>query len=201
MGFYKNIGLKHLEDLEDYIKTKGWTDQSVDSIPLEKERYWCADSETESYIMYRSSLNVIWTIKKDGDRWFIRETAIIRGGRSYNNIDITEEIADMYNAMLANQPIYINIEKGLDCDTQANHGKFHIGTLKLKTTVEIAVEPGKEDIINNLPWRTKEKTSILLEDEFTSKIIFKLKAYCTVPESEIRDIRKQWNYASRQARR
>lgn len=200
MGFYKNIGLKHLEDLEDYIKTEGWTDQSIDSNPLEKGRYWCTDSETEMYIMYRSSLNVIWTIKKDGDRWFIRETAIIRGGRSYNNIDITEEIADMYNAMLANQPIYINIEKSLDYDEQVNHGKIHTGTLKLKTTVEIA-EPDKEDIINNLPWRTKAKTTILLEHEFESEITFKMKAYCTVPESEIRDIRKQWNYAARQVRR
>lgn len=196
MGFYKSIGLKHFEDLEEYIKNKGWSEQSDGYDPFDSCFYWysCADTE-----MYRNSLNVLWTIKREGDRWFIRETATIRGGRSYNGIDITEEIVDMYNAMLAKQPIYVNIERELDYDTQANHGKIQTGTLKLKTTVK-TVEITQEDT-NILPWEVKEKTNILLEHEFTSKINFKKKAYCMESENEIRDKHQQWNYAARYGRR
>lgn len=199
MGFYKSVGLKHFEDLEEYIKNKGWSEQSDGYDPFETAPfYWysCAGTET-----YYNSLNVVWTIKREGDRWFIRETATIRGGRSYNGIDITEEIVDMYNAMLAKQPIYINIERELDYDnTQANHvGKIHTGILKLKTTVK-TIEITQEDT-NILPWEVKEKTNILLEHEFTSKINFKKKAYCMESENEIRDKHQQWNYAARYGRR
>ena len=202
MGFYKSVGLKHFEDLEDYIKTKGWLDHSDGFDPFDtstSNSYWfsCADVAE----MYLSNPNVVWSIKKEGSRWFIRETATIRGGRSYNGIDITEEIVDMYNAMLAKQPVYIDIEKDLDYDVRANHGKICTGTLKLKTTVKI-VDLSKEDI-SNLPWtwNAKEKESILLEHEFASKINFKRKAYCMESEKEIRDKRQQWNYASRYGRK
>lgn len=199
MGFYKSVGLKHFEDLEDYIKTKGWLDHSEGFDPFDSANsfYWCAGPETSE--IYFNNLNVLWTIKKDGNRWFIRETATIRGGRSYNGIDITEEIVDMYNAMLAKQPIYVNIERELDYDTQTNHGKICTGTLKLKTTVK-TVELGKEDA-NVLPWEVKEKTNILLEHEFASKINFKRKAYSMESEEEIRDKRQQWKYASRYGRK
>lgn len=197
MGFYKSIGLKHFEDLEEYIKNKGWSDQSDGHDPFETSSfYWYSCAEPE---MYSSGLNVIWTIRKDGNRWLIRETATIRGGRSYNSIDITEEIIDMYNAMLAKQPIYINIERNLDYDTQDNHGRICTGTLKLKTTVK-TIELDQEDA-NTLPWEVKEKTNILLEHEFTSKINFKKKTYCMESESEIRDKRQQWKYAARYGRR
>ena len=200
MGFYKSVGLKHFEDLEDYIKTKGWLDRSEGFDPFDTSNsYWfsCADAAE----MYLSSLNVVWSIKKEGSRWFIRETATIRGGRSYNGIDITEEIVDMYNAMLAKQPVYIDIEKYLDYDVRANHGKICTGTLKLKTTVKI-VELGKEDM-SSLPWtwNARGKESILLEHEFASKINFKRKAYSMESEEEIRDKRQQWNYASRYGRK
>ena len=196
MGFYKSVGLKHFEDLEDYIKTKGWLDHSEGFDPFDTSNsYWfsCADVAE----MYLSNPNVVWSIKKEGSRWFIRETATFRGGRSYNGIDITEEIVDMYNAMLAKQPVYIDIEKDLDYDVRANHGKICTGTLKLKTTVRI-VELSKEDM-SSLPWtgNAREKKRILLEHEFTSKINFKRKAYSMESEEEIRNKRQQWNYASR----
>ena len=151
--------------------------------------------------MYLIDPNVVWSIKKEGSRWFIREIATIRGGRSYNGIDITEEIVDMYNAMLAKQPVYIDIEKYLDYDVRANHGKICTGTLKLKTTVKI-VELSKEDM-SSLPWtwNAREKKRILLEHEFASKINFKRKAYSKESEEEIRDKRQQWNYASRYGRK
>ena len=197
MGFYKSIGLKHFEDLEEYIKNKGWSDQSSGRDPFETSPfYWYSCAEPE---MYSSDLNVIWTIRKDGNRWLIRETATIRGGRSYNGIDITEEIVDMYNAMLAKQPIYINIERNLDYDPRANHGKICTGTLKLKTTVK-TIKVGREDT-GILPWEADEKTNILLEHEFESKIKFKRKAYSMESESEIRDKRQQWKYAARYRRR
>ena len=199
MGFYKSVGLKHFEDLEDYIKTKGWLDHSDGFDPFDTSNsYWfsCADAAE----MYLSNSNVAWTIKKEGNRWFIRETATIRGGRSYNGIDITEEIVDMYNAMLAKQPIYINIERNLDYDTRANHGKICTGTLKLKTTVKI-VDPRKEDT-NSQPWNiiNTGDVNILLEHEFESKINFKRKAYSMESESEIRDKHQQWSYSSRSSR-
>lgn len=198
MGFYKSIGLKHFEDLEEYIKNKGWSDQSNGHDPFETSPlYWHSYAEPE---MYYNSLNVAWTIKKDGNRWFIRETATIRGGRSYNGIDITEEIVDMYNAMLAKQPIYINIERNLDYDARANHGKkICTGTLKIKTTVK-TIEIVRKDT-GILPWEAEEKTNILLEHEFESKINFKRKAFSMESESEIRDKHQQWNYAARYGRR
>lgn len=196
MGFYKSVGLKHFEDLEDYIKTKGWLDQSdgFDSFDTSNSFLWYAAPEVSEEI-YFNNLNVVWSIRRDGNRWFIRETATIRGGRSYNGIDITEEIVDMYNAMLAKQPIYINIERNLDYDARANHGKICTGTLKLKTTVK-TIEISQEDA-KTLPWEVKEKTNILLEHEFESKINFKRKAYSMESESEIRDKHQQWTYASR----
>lgn len=200
MGFYKSVGLKHFEDLEDYIKTKGWLDHSDGFDPFDTSNsYW--SSYADAAEMYLSNPNVAWSIKKEGSRWFIREIATIRGGRSYNGIDITEEIVDMYNAMLAKQPVYIDIEKNLDYDARANHGKICTGTLKLKTTVKI-VDLSKEDI-SSLPWtwNVRKKESILLEHEFTSKINFKRKAYCMESEKEIRDKRQQWNYASRYGRK
>ena len=200
MGFYKSVGLKHFEDLEDYIKTKGWLDHSEGFDPFDTSNsYWssCADAAE----MYLIDPNVVWSIKKEGSRWFIREIATIRGGRSYNGIDITEEIVDMYNAMLAKQPVYIDIEKGLDYDVRAIHGKICTGTLKLKTTVKI-VELSKEDM-SSLPWtwNAREKKRILLEHEFASKINFKRKAYSKESEEEIRDKRQQWKYASRYGRK
>ena len=107
----------------------------------------------------------------------------------------------MYNAMLAKQPVYIDIEKYLDYDARANHGKICTGTLKLKTTVKI-VELSKEDM-SSLPWtrNAREKKRILLEHEFASKINFKRKAYSKESEEEIRDKRQQWNYASRYGRK
>ena len=201
MGFYKSIGLKHFEDLEEYIKNKGWSEQSDGYDPFDtSSRYWFpVDSYAETE-MYFNNLNVTWTIKKDGNRWFIREVATIRGGRSYNGIDITEEIVDMYNAMLAKQPIYINIERNLDYDARANHSKkICTGTLKLKTTVK-TIKIGRRDT-GILPWEAEEKTNILLEHEFASKINFKRKAYSMESESEIRDKRQQWNYAARYGRR
>lgn len=201
MGFYKSVGLKHFEDLEDYIKTKGWLDHSDGFDPFvdTSNSYWfsCADAAE----MHLIDPNVVWSIKKEGSRWFIRETATIRGGRSYNGIDITEEIVDMYNAMLAKQPVYIDIEKYLDYDVRANHGKICTGTLKLKTTVKI-VELSKEDM-SSLPWtwNAREKKRILLEHEFASKINFKRKAYIMESEEEIRDKRQQWKYASRYGRK
>lgn len=200
MGFYKSIGLKHFEDLENYIKTKGWIDQSDGYDPFDTPNsfFWFAGPDVSEEIYY-SNLNVAWTIKKEGNRWFIRETATIRGGRSYNGIDITEEIVDMYNAMLAKQPIYINIERNLDYDTRANHGKICTGTLNLKTTVK-TIEISQEDA-KALPWEVKEKTNILLEHEFESKINFKRKAYSMESEREIRDKHQQWNYASRYGRK
>lgn len=200
MGFYKSVGLKHLEDLEDYIKTKGWLDHSEGFDPFDTSNsYW--SSYADAAEMYLIDPNVVWSIKKEGSRWFIREIATIRGGRSYNGIDITEEIVDMYNAMLAKQPVYIDIEKYLDYDARANHGKICTGTLKLKTTVKI-VELSKEDM-SSLPWtwNAREKKRILLEHEFASKINFKRKAYSKESEEEIRDKRQQWNYASRYGRK
>ena len=200
MGFYKSVGLKHFEDLEDYIKTKGWLDHSEGFDPFDTSNsYWfsCADAAE----IHLSIPNVVWSIKKEGSRWFIRETATIRGGRSYNGIDITEEIVDMYNAMLAKQPVYIDIEKNLDYDARAIHGKICTGTLKLKTTVKI-VELSKEDM-SSLPWtwNAREKKRILLEHEFTSKINFKREACSMESEEEIRDKRQQWKYASRYGRK
>ena len=118
-----------------------------------------------------------------------------------DEVDITEEIVDMYNAMLAKQPVYIDIEKDLDYDVRANHGKICTGILKLKTTVKI-VELSKEDM-SSLPWtwNAREKKRILLEHEFASKINFKRKAYSMESEKEIRDKRQQWNYASRYGRK
>ena len=200
MGFYKSVGLKHFEDLEDYIKTKGWLDHSEGFDPFDTSNsYW--SSYADAAEMYLIDPNVVWSIKKEGSRWFIREIATIRGGRSYNGIDITEEIVDMYNAMLAKQPVYIDIEKYLDYDVRANHGKICTGTLKLKTTVKI-VELSKEDM-SSLPWtrNAREKKRILLEHEFASKINFKRKAYSKESEEEIRDKRQQWNYASRYGRK
>ena len=200
MGFYKSVGLKHFEDLEDYIKTKGWLDHSEGFDPFDTSNsYW--SSYADAAEMYLIDPNVVWSIKKEGSRWFIREIATIRGGRSYNGIDITEEIVDMYNAMLAKQPVYIDIEKYLDYDARANHGKICTGTLKLKTTVKI-VELSKEDM-SSLPWtwNAREKKRILLEHEFASKINFKRKAYSKESEEEIRDKRQQWNYASRYGRK
>lgn len=199
MGFYKSIGIKHFEDLENYIKTKGWIEQGDDFDPIDEAGSFLWYSSPETYFKDYNDLNVVWTIKKDGNRWFIRETATIRGGRSYNGIDITEEIVDMYNAMLANKPISINIERNLDYDTQANRGKICTGTLKLKTTVKI-FEPRKEDDTNKLPWYhivNAREENILLEHEFISKINFKKKAYSMESESEIRDKHQQWTYASR----
>lgn len=199
MGFYKSVGLKHFEDLEDYIKTKGWLDHSDGFDPFDTSNsfLWYATLEVSEEI-YFNDLNVVWSIRRDGNRWFIRETASIRGGRSYNGIDITEEIVDMYNAMLAKQPIYINIERNLDYDARANHGKICTGTLKLKTTVK-TIEISQEDA-KALPWEVKEKTNILLEHDFESKINFKKKAYSMETESEIRDRHQQWSYSSRSSR-
>lgn len=200
MGFYKSVGLKHFEDLENYIKTKGWSDHSEGFDPFDTSNsYWFSCADTAE--MYLSNPNVVWSIKKEGSRWFIRETATVRGGRSYNGIDITEEIVDMYNAMLAKQPIYIDIEKELDYDVRANHGKICTGTLKLKTTVKI-VDLSKEDTSSlTWTWNARGKENILLEHEFASKINFKRKAYRMESEEEIRDKRQQWNYASRYGRK
>lgn len=204
MGFYKSIGLKHFEDLEDYIRNKSWTDHSEGYDPWDtSSNYWF--SSVEVYDEYLGCPYVNWSIKKEGSRWFIRETAAVRGGRSYNGIDITEEIVDMYNAMLERKPIYINIEKNLDYDVRANHGKICTGILKLKTTIKI-IDLSKEDTCS-LPWTMTTSTynkcreNIILEDEFESKINFKRKAYCMESEKEIRDKRQQWSYASRYGHR
>lgn len=198
MSFYKSVGFKHFEDLENYIKTKGWTDHSGDFDPFDTTNsYWFTYADTSE--MYLDSPSVAWSIKKEGSHWSIQEIFTLHGSRAYNSIDITEEIVELYNAMIEKRPIYIQIEK--DITNEVSRGRVCSGTLLAQTKVKVVDISRDTCTLLGIDSGVGVRNNIILEDKFSTHVKFKRNIYSMETDDEIKDRKQQWKYASRYGRR
>lgn len=186
MSFYKNVGVKHFEDIEKYIKNREW----AISTHYDNPSMWTTASPQQSvgnngYYWFESMSSFIsstrdWYIKKVDEKWFIKETVKVHGsGKIYNEIEITDIISTLYNCMIENKPIIFNYSSDIDAKAYV-----HINT-------EILVEKSGKDGIKNI------LDSVLLNEK-TEKINYKRKNFSPYETPEEIDYRRQqWKYASR----
>lgn len=197
MSFYKSVGLKHFEDLENYIKKKEWLNTAESWDPFDTtSNLWTVSNNRLLEGDFFSS-EVKWTIKNVGSSWSIQEIFTLHGSRAYNSIDITEEIVELYNAMIEKKPIYIQIEK--DITNEFFRGRVGSGTLLAQTKVKIVDIPKDT---HSHPWNDSGvRNNIILEDEFSTHVKYKRNIYSMETDDEIKDRKQQWKYASRYGRR